>query len=72
MSVAGNSTVVGDALAKDQRDSFLKDANLNTHTPKIPKVGNDFSCTTDDYLKERPFYVPIGKGSLSRQTLQRI
>ncbi|KAJ7470520.1 hypothetical protein FB451DRAFT_1253977 [Mycena latifolia] len=71
MSVAGNSTVVGDAPAtfrKDQRDAFLKEpSSSNTaHAPQpaIPKVGNEFSFNNDDYLKERPFYVPIGKGGL--------
>ncbi|KAJ7109138.1 hypothetical protein C8R44DRAFT_801753 [Mycena epipterygia] len=70
MSVAGNSTVVGDAgaLRKDQRDAFLKPGSSDSSPqtgPKIPKVGNEFSFTTDDYLKERPFYVPIGKGGLT-------
>lgn len=70
MTDAGNSTVVGDAgaLRKDQRDAFLKpDSSNGTHhtEPQIPKVGNEFSFTTDDYLKERPFYVPIGKGGLT-------
>ncbi|KAJ7135020.1 hypothetical protein C8R43DRAFT_1021950 [Mycena crocata] len=68
MSVAGNSTVVGDAPAafrKDQRDAFLKDpgSSNTTHIPQLPKIGNEFSITTDSQ-KERPFYVPIGKGGL--------
>ncbi|KAJ7715952.1 hypothetical protein DFH07DRAFT_862545 [Mycena maculata] len=68
MSV-GNSTVVGDAgaLRKEQNDAFLKPGNSHTtqpHAPGIAKIGNEFSFTTDDYLKERPFYVPIGKGGL--------
>lgn len=65
MSV-GNSTVVGDApaaLRKEQNNTFNKDANA-APAPQIPKIGNPFSFNTDEYLKERPFYVPIGKGGL--------
>ncbi|KAJ7172723.1 hypothetical protein C8R46DRAFT_1162085 [Mycena filopes] len=71
MSVAGNSTLVGDALRKEQHDSFSKPISI---APLVPtKVGNEFSFTTDDYLKERPFYVPIGKGGLiaALETLDR-
>ncbi|KAJ7752097.1 hypothetical protein B0H16DRAFT_1547425 [Mycena metata] len=79
MSIAGNSTVVGDynALRKEQQDSFaLKPVNGKVappHAPTNTKVGNEFSFTTDDYLKERPFYVPIGKGGLTAalETLDR-
>ncbi|KAJ7219050.1 hypothetical protein GGX14DRAFT_434369 [Mycena pura] len=66
MSTAGNSTVVGDApaaLLKEQRDTFTKSRTGGGPVPQIPIVGNKFSLT-DDYLKERPYYVPIGKGGL--------
>jgi len=66
MSV-GNSTVVGDApaaLRKEQNLTFNPDKAAQA-APQIPDIGNQFSFTTDDYLKaQRPFYVPIGKGGL--------
>ncbi|KAJ7273467.1 hypothetical protein B0H12DRAFT_493547 [Mycena haematopus] len=64
MSV-GYSTVVGDAPAALRKEQDLA-FNTNGKGPSSPplKIGNPFSFTTDDYLKERPFYVPIGKGGL--------
>ncbi|KAK7023770.1 band 7 domain-containing protein [Favolaschia claudopus] len=58
MSV-GNSTVVGD---NDTPVTLRKDQH--TPIPEIPETLNTFSFTTDDYLKERAFYVPIGLGGL--------
>jgi hypothetical protein len=66
MSV-GNSTVVGDtpaALRKEQHATFITDEKKGAPAPQIPKIDNTFSFNNDDYLKERPFYVPIGKGGL--------
>ncbi|KAJ7098150.1 hypothetical protein B0H15DRAFT_773252 [Mycena belliarum] len=69
MSVAGNSTVVGDAPAafrkESERDTFSKDrtSSIPAH-PVLAKVGNEFSVTTDDNPQQRSFYVPIGKGGL--------
>ncbi|KAJ7349461.1 hypothetical protein DFH08DRAFT_865461 [Mycena albidolilacea] len=66
MSV-GNSTVVGDApaaLHKEQHATFITDEKKGAPVPHIPKISNTFSFNNDDYLKERPFYVPIGKGGL--------
>ncbi|KAJ7046536.1 hypothetical protein C8F04DRAFT_1060846 [Mycena alexandri] len=70
MSIAGNSTVVGDynALRKEQQDTFAKPANGNAAPPNAPthtKVGNEFSLSQSQGAKERPFYVPIGKGGLT-------
>ncbi|KAJ7684924.1 hypothetical protein DFH06DRAFT_1156894 [Mycena polygramma] len=65
MSV-GNSTVVGDtpaALGKEQFNTFNKESKAPP-APQTRQNGNLFSFNTDDYLKERPFYVPIGHGGL--------
>jgi hypothetical protein len=76
MSVAatGHTTVVEDYPAtfrQDQQDTFGKSPEASTSTagapqPRIPKIGNEFSVTADNYnLTNRPFYVPIsGKGGL--------